>query len=67
VENKYEADNELVTGTQHVLGGSVSLGRRLGEFSRLNLSLRADSFKYSGDLNEYEKPFDKYNYVVLIK
>lgn len=57
VENKYEADNELVTGTQHVLGGSVSLGRRLGEFSRLNLSLRADSFKYSGDLNEYEKPF----------
>lgn len=57
IQGKYGEDEETVTGTQHVLGGNVSLGRRLGDYSRFNLSLRADSFKFSGDIDEYENPY----------
>jgi outer membrane protein insertion porin family len=57
IELTYKEEDGSVSGTQHVFGGNVSLGRRLGDTSRASLTLRADSYTFSGDIADYEDSF----------
>ncbi|HKM17728.1 MAG: BamA/TamA family outer membrane protein [Firmicutes bacterium] len=56
-ENETKGEDEPAIGIEHVLGGSISLGRPLGEYTRGDISLRTDSYRYSGELEEWEDPY----------
>lgn len=57
IEREYVEYEDPVTGTQHVFGGDITIGHPLGEFTRGNLTLRADRFRYSGDIDQVLSPF----------
>ena len=57
IEKAYADVEEKITGTEHVLGGDLSIGRPLGEYTRGSLTLRAESHSFSGDIDQREEPF----------
>lgn len=58
-------DVDEVTGTKHVLGGDISVGHPLGEYTRGNLKLTLDNTKYSGDLIDYPDYADPYTALTI--
>jgi len=57
VKLSYDDTDEPVSGTQHQLGGDITIGHPLGEDTRGSLTLSAKNFRYSGDLEEREEPY----------
>lgn len=51
-------ETTTLSGTEHVLGGNVTLGRPLGDYTRGSLSLRAERHNISGEIDQVRDPFE---------
>lgn len=54
---KIGTEVEDVTGKLHTTGGDITIGRRFGEYSRGNLTVRLNKNEYSGDIAEHEDDY----------